>query len=772
MFNTLENRESRSGSGLMERLALLFGGRSQRESGAVALDRMLAAGPSPWIAWGSDGALRCSPEMPGLLCAEGVTTVDDVQKALSAGDRVAFGARVEALRTRGEAFELTARRGACGGSVAIAGRRADSDAGSVDVLWIRPVDPGVDADPTPSVPLLTALLDGLPVPVWLRGETFEITWCNRAFADAVGRPREAALAEARELASNVLDQNGRAVAERARERGEAQTETRHVVIGGARRLIEITERPVGADCMPAFGYARDLTKVEEIQDELQRHLSAHAEVLEQLRSAIAIFGSDTRLKFFNGAMCEMWGLSEQWMATHPTLGELLELLRERRQLPEQADFRRYKHDQMGMFTSLIEPHQELLYRPDGSILRLLIVPHPMGGLMYSYEDVTSRLQLESSYNTLIAVQRETLDNLAEGIAVFGGDGRLGLWNPPFARLWNLDPEQLDARPHIGDLVKRIEPFFAGTEQASVVRGILVGNALDRTPRLGRISRSDGVTLEYRSVPLPDGAVLNSFIDVTDSVRVEQALRDRNDALLAADQLKLDFLANVSYQLRTPLNAMIGFTEILTNRYFGELNERQSEYVDGVLQAGRRLEALIDAILDLSSIEAGYLRLDLEPVGIAGMIEDVRAITAEWAQRERIELTVSCDPDIGTITADERRLKQVLLNLLANAIKFTPPGGRIDLSAERHGDGVALIVADNGVGIPEEDRERVFAPFERARRTHPRSGAGVGLALVKRFVAMHGGTVELISNPDIGTKVLCILPRKAPDQVGAEPGFAG
>ncbi len=538
--------------------------------------------------------------------------------------------------------------------------------------------------------------------------------------------------------------------------GEPQTELRHVVIRGSRRLLEITECAPDAGGALAFGFALDRTKVEEIEGELERHLSAHAEVLEHLRSAIAIFGPDMRLKFFNGAMCELWGLSEQWMTTRPMLGELLEPLRERRQLPEQADFRRYKQSQIAMFTSLIEPHQELLYRPDGIILRLMIVPHPMGGLMYSYEDVTSRLQLESSYNTLIAVQRETLDNLAEGIAVFGGDGRLGLWNPPFARLWNLDPAELDAQPHIGDLVKRIEPKFAAGEQASAMRDILVGNALDRTPRLGRLVRADGATFEYRSVPLPDGAVLNSFIDVTDSVRVEQALRDRNDALLAADQLKLDFLANVSYQLRTPLNAMIGFSEILTNRYFGELNERQGEYVDGVLQAGRRLESLINAILDLSSIEAGYMRLEPAAVDIARMIEDVRAITGEWAQRERIELVVGCDPDIGSITVDERRLKQVLLNLLANAIKFTRAGGRIDLRAEPHGESIALIVADNGIGIPEEDRERVFAPFERARRAHARSGAGVGLALVKRFVAMHGGTVELISDPTRGTIATCLL----------------
>ncbi len=766
VFNTLDTSESRSGQGPLERLTARFG-KGRRRDVVDALSLLSAAGPSPSVMWSSDGAFHASPEAAKLLEVDRISGLGDLEAAFAEADRADFARQFTALRARGEPFDMTAHLSS-GDTVAIAGRRAGLGEINFDILWLRAGPPALTQSVTAAAQALVALLDGMTVPAWLRGPELDIVWCNRACAESLGKTREEIVAGGSEIAANVLDRSGRGIAEKAREQGKPLSESRHVVIGGARRLLEIAEHPSDGGNCPAFGFALDRTPVEEIQNELERHLSAHAEVLEQLRSAIAIFGPDMRLKFFNGAMCELWGLSEQWMAGHPTLSEMLELLRERRQLPEQADFRRYKLDQMAMFTSLIEPHQELLYRPDGSIVRLLVVPHPMGGLMFSYEDVTSRLQLESSYNTLIAVQRETLDNLAEGIAVFGGDGRLGLWNPPFAKMWGLDAEALEARPHVSDLAAKFEPFFAGTEQAHLVRDIVVGNALDRTPRLGRIGRSDGVILEYRSVPLPDGAVLNSFTDVTDSDRVEQALRDRNDALLAADQLKLDFLANVSYQLRTPLNAMIGFTEILTNRYFGELNDRQAEYVDGVLQAGRRLEALIDAILDLSSIEAGYLRLDIDTIDIPKMIEDVRAITAEWAQRERIELTIDCQKDVGRIIGDERRVKQVLLNLLANAIKFTPPGGWIELAAESRGDHVLLIVSDNGVGIPEEDRERVFAPFERARRSHPRSGAGVGLALVKRFVTMHGGTVELLSDPDTGTKVICLLPRRPPDQAVAEP----
>ena len=750
---------------LFERLLSPLGQGAAGSAAAAAHLSLLNAGPSPWATWDAAGKLIVSPGAIALLGTERCDSIADIEGAVRADCRDSLRSRVESLRSGGCAFDLELDLPGGRGAVSVAGRRADDQrANAFDVLWFRSAEPAAKTQ----LPVLQALFDELPVPAWVRGGDLRIVWCNHAYAEALERDPEAILAEAREIGSNVLDQRGRAIAERAQEQGESETQSRHVVIRGARRLLEITEFPA-RDGSPAFGYALDKTRIEEIGGELERHKSAHAEILEQLHSAIAIFGPDTRLRFYNGAMCELWKLSEQWMAGHPTLAELLELLRERRQLPEQADFRRYKQEQIAMFTSLIEPHEELMYRPDGTILRLLIVPHPMGGLMYSYEDVTSRLALESSYNTLIAVQRETLDNLAEGIAVFGGDGRLSLWNPPFTRLWRLDPINLDTRPHIGELVERFEPLFEGPDQAAAMREILVGNALDRTPKLGRIQRADGSILEYRSVPLPDGAVLNSFIDVSDSVRVEQALRDRNDALMAADQLKLDFLANVSYQLRTPLNAMIGFSELLTNRYFGELNERQSEYVDGVLQAGRRLEALIEAILDLSSIEAGYMKLEPAAVDIGRMVEDVRAITGEWAQRERISLVTHCPSDVGEIVGDERRLKQVLLNLVSNAIKFTRAGGKIELTVEPRDDRIALIVSDNGIGIPDEDRERVFAPFERARRAHARSGAGVGLALVKRFVAMHGGEVEMISNQDSGTRVECVLPRLAAVSYETGPG---
>ena len=206
------------------------------------------------------------------------------------------------------------------------------------------------------------------------------------------------------------------------------------------------------------GFAADLTEAEGARGELARHTAAHAAVLGERR------GGDRDLRSRHAALLLQRRLRLALAArtrlarSSPTMDELLERLRERRRIPEHADFKAFKKDQRALFTSLIQPLEELLHLPDERTLRLNVSPHPMGGLTYVYEDVTDRLALERSYNALIAAQRETLDNLYEGIAVVGSDARLKLWNPAFARLWKLAPEDLAGEPHIADIVEKCRAF--------------------------------------------------------------------------------------------------------------------------------------------------------------------------------------------------------------------------------------------------------------------------------------------------------------------------
>ncbi|MBM3488526.1 MAG: PAS domain-containing protein [Alphaproteobacteria bacterium] len=600
------------------------------------------------------------------------------------------------------------------------------------------------------------MLDALPVPVWRRASDLALAYANKAYREAVeadAATQPARLAELNFGAGGA----GHALAEAAAQSGAAREASGHVVVAGARRLLDIHEIPE-SEGRGLVGFALDRTAVEDASAELARHIAAHKEVLHHLGTAITIYGADQRLAFFNHAFVHLWQLDEQWLRGAPTMSEVLEELRAGRRLPEYADFRAFKKEQLKQFTSLLDPVEELVHLPDGTTLRAVTSPHPFGGLLLTWEDVTPALTLERNYNTLIAVQRETLDNLYEGVAVTGADGRLTLSNPAFGRIWQMPTELLVAAPHMGEIVDRMRHLLEVGENWPEARERIIGALTDRSPRTERIERTDGSVLDGALVPLPDGAVLLSHGDVSDSIRVERALRERNEALETADRLKSEFIANVSYELRMPLNTIIGFAEILTGQYFGALNERQTEYSRGILDSSHRLLSLINDILDLAMIEAGHMQLELEPVDLHETLSTVLSLTRERARKKKLNVEFDCAPDIGTLVADERRLKQALFNILSNSLKFTPENGVIRVSARREADRIVPSFVDTGIGIPDKDRPRIFEKFERGSNPEARrSGAGLGLSLVKSFIEMHGGTVELESASGIGTQVTCSLP---------------
>jgi signal transduction histidine kinase len=594
---------------------------------------------------------------------------------------------------------------------------------------------------------LQRLLDSLPIPVWRRRADLSLDFANLAYARALETDRARVVAEGREIAGS------RGLAERVRDLGIAQSESRPLVVGGERLLFEFNEQPM-ADGRFA-GYALDMTSLESTQFELARHIQAYGEVLEGLSTGIIILGPDARVKFFNSAYCRLWGLEPDFLKTEPTLDELLEALREKRRLPEQPDYPAYKKSLKRSLMSTIGPIEVLLHLPDGRTMRRLAAPHPFGGVVMTYEDVTDTLALERSYNTLIAVQRETLDNLFEGVAVFGGDGRLKLYNPTFVRMWGFAESELADEPHVTQLVDKVRPYFE-TAAWPRLKQRMIDRLQDRTARTGRMERADGSTIDFAAVPLPDGACLMIYMDVTDSVRVQRALAERNAALETADRLKSEFIANVSYELRTPLNAIIGFAEILDQQYFGPLTERQAEYSHGIIDASQQLLLLINDILDIATIEAGYLQLELAPVDVAAMLQDLVSLSAERARSRGVSLDLDCASDIGRVTGDERRLKQAIYNLISNAMKFTPLGGTVRVAARRQDGELEIEVVDNGIGIAEQEQNQAFQKFARVGGGR-QSGSGLGLALVKSLIELHGGHVDLVSKPGVGTRVTCHLP---------------
>ncbi|MHA1536658.1 MAG: ATP-binding protein [Alphaproteobacteria bacterium] len=703
-------------------------------------------------------------------------TLGDIYGCFAEASANALADALEKLRADaadGAGFELTLhdRNGhpswkAAGSRIVVAG------GGQADLLSFRNVRDDISAISSLRAEILRmrTLLDAVPLPIWSRDANLGIEQCNLAYARAVEvETSEEALLGMHELAGSAAGNSSRVLARNALHSGIAQKAREHIVIDGARRYYEITEEPLDGTGKLA-GFALDLTEIEEAQSELKRHIAAHREILEKLGTAIVIYGPDMRVGFFNKAYIDMWDFDEKWLHGGPLLGEVMDSMQERRLLPETADFPALKHEMATHFTTLTEALDELIHVPNGATLRRVIAPHPMGGLLYTYEDVTDRLALERSYNTLIDVQRESLDNLAEGITVYGGDGKLKLSNPVFAKMWGLTPSYLSGEPHISELLERVRPLFKTSPEWSMYKQTTIGMITGREEREGEIERADGLHLEYGMVPLPDGGMLVRYLDVTDSTRVERALRERTEALEQADKLKSEFIANVSYELRTPLNTIIGFTEILNNEYFGPLTPRQKEYSEGTLEASQHLLSLINDILELASIEAGRINLDVAPVDVAELVNSVHQLSREWARQQKVTLEVDVAGDLGPVALDEHRLKHALFNLVNNAIKFTPVGGRVALRVSRVGEQVHFVVADTGIGISEGERERVFDKFVRGRDADGRQvGFGLGLSLVKSLIELHGGSVSIRSAEGGGTIVTCTLPSPAGQY--AAPGAA-
>ncbi len=616
---------------------------------------------------------------------------------------------------------------------------------------------------------LEEITDTLALPLWRRDGAQRIRWCNLAYARVVGVTREEVLRDgAVEIEPTIMAGDAKRLARDAMSGGTAASAERHFVVDDQRRMFLATETPDPSGG-GTIGCAVDVTDREELGAEHRRFVEATSNVLNNLNSAIAIFGADRRLAFFNNAYARLWQLGEDWLAAAPTHSQLLDEMLARRLLPEQADFPAYKERVMALYTNLLETSEVFNYLPDGRTLRSLIAPHPMGGLLIVYEDVTDRLRLERSYNTLIAVQRETIENLHEGVAVFGADSRLKLYNSQFRKLWRLSEGDLEGEPHFNEIFDAVHEAFGRPGEWAEQHPRTSALIAERRALHTTIDRPDGGVVEFATLPLPDGNLLATYVDVTDRVRIERALRERNEALRAADRLKTEFIANMSYELRSPLNVILGFIEILDQEYFGGLNEKQKTYCAGIIESSHRLLALVNDILDLASVEAGQMELDLSVFSIEDLLASVIDLTRENARSRGIALELDTAPDLGEMTADARRLRQVMMNLLSNAYQYSPEGSRVVVRARRGEDAITVSVRDQGIGIKTEEQDRIFERFERGDRTRGGYGAGLGLALVKSFVELHGGAVALVSDIDEGTEVTVSLPF-TPRTDGPEDGF--
>lgn len=713
------------------------------------------------IADGASGVSSLPAEISMLL---------NPQQWLGARQGQLLANKIDGLLETGEAFELSVRTNAgecvlCRGQInnarafLILGLEASSGESEGNV---RRTDS--------SGATLAGLADALPIPIWHVDGGGRIVWCNGAYARALGQSDAASITKTQ---THLLEGRQRDEIARALASGATYGARHHVVVEGERHAYDIFATP---SLQGASLAAIDAEAIDRLKQAYEGTIAAHERTFDRVATAIAIFGADQRLTFHNAAFQQLWQLDQDWLNSRPRDGEILDRLRESGRLPDEGiDYRTWKDTILNRNRQGDEA-DPWWHLPDGRAIRVMVEQRSDGGVTYLYDDVTEQLALESRFNAMIGVQRETLDHLKEGVSVFATDGRLRLFNPAFGRIWRLKPEFLKQEPHVEAIIEKCLEHFDDSRTWGAIKRSVTAFVDRRQPIEGHMERPDGRIVAYAGLPLPDGATLLTFSDVTDSKRVERALIEKNEALEAAARLKNSFISNISYELRTPLTNIIGFSELLASQHAGELNPKQREYLGDIHASSNTLLSIINDILDLATIDAGEFELRLRRAKVQSLIQSAAQAVRERLNRARMTLNVEIDQDVGEIVADGERVTQILFNLISNAIGFSSPGDVIEIAARLEGPEICLIVKDHGCGIPPDSQEKIFERFERHTRGSKHRGAGLGLAIVKSLVDLHGGTIVLSSIVDEGTTVEVRLPvnghQRGPDLPGGTVTASG
>lgn len=734
------------------------------------LDRsalFLASEPQIVIAWDRpdqdpkvDGEFTLVSDSPNPRRILAFASWLDAELAAKAEDSVSK------LLTRGEAFAITVAS-LKGRHFEIVGRAIAGKA----VLRIREISGDrlqlvrlqeAHGQSNENLEGLRALLDATPNPAWTRGRDGAVNWASQTYATAV-EAKDTKDAADRRL--ELFDRATLAASQETRSRDGVWRARVPAIVAGERRMFEVFEvaTPTGS-----AGIAYDLSEIETLRVEMERHVGAYKGMLDQLSTAVAIFDRAKKLIFYNAAYRHIWSLDIAYLDQQPADGEILDKLRAKRQLPEQADFRTWKAQTLSAYQA-IDPVESVWHLPDGRALRVVASPNPQGGVTYLFDDATQSFALASQLNAFTRVQGETLDALKEGVAVFGADGRMKLINPAFATLWRLSPEHAAEHPHIDEMARDFLPLLVDPPLWDALRAAVVGIDERRQTVECRIERTDGLVLDCAALPLPDGATLMTFFDATANANVERALTERNDALESAEKLRNDFVKHVSYELRTPLTNIIGFTQLLADGGAGPLNPKQIDYAGYIKSSSAALLAIINDILDLASIDAGALELRLEEVDVVEAMKASAEGVQDRLRESNIDLRIVATDDVGNLRADGRRVRQVLFNLLSNAIGFSDAGQTVTLAAMRRGDEIVFKVSDRGRGIAPEALEKVFDRFESHSGGSRHRGPGLGLSIVRALVELHGGRVTIDSALGEGTTVTCIFPVRAAKRVAAAVG---
>lgn len=749
---------------------LYTGLRAKAAASATAADNdklsaLLASAPALAMVVRADGRLELPERLADWLglspaprfLAEMVTP----GAGLTSEDAATLNDAITAAQKAGEPFALAIRPQGSSRTLTVQGQRAASGV----VVWFFDATEsqarigellGQTAQLTDAFGALKGLIEAAPLPMWYRGPDLRLAMVNSAYVRAVeGQDARDVVTRGVELIEGSGTGGPLANAGRARDTDRPAIANAPATIGGARKMLRVHDVPLPTPPGGVAGFAIDIDELEQARGGIKRFAEAQRAMLDRLSAGVAQFDADRSLSFCNEPFMRMFAMRGEWLADRPEFDRVLERMRDANRLPEVRDFPGWKAERRDWFLAATGAIEESWTLPGGAHLRVVGHPLPDGGLLLIFEDRTEQVQLASARDTLLRVRTATFDNLFEALGVFAGDGRLQIWNDKFRKIWGFSEEFLATHPRIDSLVVEGSTMLASPNRAGVIAELVRSAAVGRTQRAGRVAFADGRHFEFAGVPLPDGNALFTMLDISDSRRAEQALRDRNEALEAADKVKTAFVASMSYELRTPLTSIQGFAEMMGEGYAGKLPKQADDYVGAILESVARLSALVDDVLGLAE---GAQKIEREDVDLETVAHAAAEAVAPAAKRKSIDFAIEIAPSTGVIRGEAKKVRETIEHLLRHAVAGVGEQGRVLLHTDGDKNRARIVVSDNGAGMDQAAIDRAFDRFaEPAVQDHSRA-LGLGLPLAKQFTEAHGGTIQLVSEHGAGTLITVELPR--------------
>ncbi|MEM6971510.1 MAG: PAS-domain containing protein [Pseudomonadota bacterium] len=513
--------------------------------------------------------------------------------------------------------------------------------------------------------------------------------------------------------------------------------------------LQIMEIPTGDGDI--VGLATDATVAAQAERTLGRFVQTMTETFAHLTAGLAIFDRNQKLVLFNPAFAQLLQLDPAWLANRPSLRDIIDALRANQRIPETGDYHGWRKRLLSLFDNTERADlDEIWHLADGTNIKVLARPHPHRSLAFVFDDISDRIRLEQRYRQSIDLQEATLNRLQEGLAVFGADGRLRILNASFTQIFGIDTALLQPGMHVREIVRLIGDMTVETDLWDKVTTAVTADET-RSPWAERLTLGSSRILRLRLAPLPGGDTMLVIADITDSERFAVALSERNSALESAEEMRTAVLDQISHRLRTPLNTIFGFGQLLNDPRFGSLTERQREYAAGILEASGQLLDTIDEVTDLASLQPGEAAETMREPTLDETVELARTLIEKRAGEAGVTLRTELAGGDVRVACDTGTLRQIAFNMAAGAVQRAAVGSTVRIvTTPPSGDGVTISVIEqlrDGVELTldaEQSRSLPPAAAQQGRDT------AASLEVTARMVEAQGGRFSYDPSTPSGT----------------------